>query len=42
MTGKLIDLVQYKLLTHAYGTGSQLALQGKSLQPKMNIGFAES
>ena len=29
----------HKLLTHAYSTGSQLALQGGGLWPKVNIGF---
>ena len=28
----------YKLLTHAYGTESQLASQGGGLRPEVNIG----
>ena len=30
--------ILHKLLTHAYGMESQLALQGGGLQPKGNIG----
>ena len=29
----------HKLLTRAYGTESQLASQGRGLQPKVNIGL---